>query len=161
MSDSEQNSQESTAFTTPTHDEIVELTKMHIEALEATNDDAVWVAAGMTHVLLTIVGRKSGATRKTPLPYWKDADGHRIVVGSFAGAKKHPAWFHNLADKDANPTIHVKERDHEYWSDAQVLEGDEHAAVWAALTADRPFYNDYQAKTERQIPLIRLPEPTG
>jgi deazaflavin-dependent oxidoreductase (nitroreductase family) len=153
--------QQSESFTTPTHDEIVELTKLHVQALETSNDDAVWVAAGMTHVLLTIIGRKSGVARKTPLPYWRDPNGHRIVVGSFAGAEKHPAWFHNLADKAANPTIHVKERDHEFWSDAEVLDGEEHEAMWAALTADRPFYDDYQAKTDRRIPLIRLPEPTG
>jgi len=153
------DSQENTPFQTPTQDEIVELTKMHIGALESSNDDLVWIAAGMSHVLLTIVGRKSGTERKTPLPYWRDATGHRIVVASFAGAEKNPSWFHNLADKVANPTIVVRERDAEYRSDAEVLDGDDYASTWAALTADRPFYNNYQAKTARRIPLIRLPEP--
>lgn len=153
------DSQENTPFQTPTQDEIVELTKMHIGALESSNDDLVWIAAGMSHVLLTIVGRKSGVERKTPLPYWRDATGHRIVVASFAGAEKNPSWFHNLADKVANPTIVVRERDFVYRSDAEVLDGDDYASTWAALTADRPFYNKYQAKTARRIPLIRLPEP--
>lgn len=153
------DSQKNTAFETPTEDEIVELSKMHISVLESSNNDLVWVAAGMFHVLLTTIGRKSGIERKTPIPYWRDANGHRIVVASFAGADKNPSWFHNLADKVANPTIAVRERDFVYRSDAEVLEGDDYAATWAALTADRPFYNNYQAKTARRIPLIRLPEP--
>ena len=153
------DSQENTPFQTPTQDEIVELTKMHIGALESSNDDLVWIAAGMSHVLLTIVGRKSGIERKTPLPYWRDTTGQRIVVASFAGAEKNPSWFHNLADKVANPTIVVRERDFVYQSDAEVLDGDDYVSTWAALTTDRPFYNNYQAKTTRRIPLIRLPEP--
>ena len=102
------NSQKNEPFETPSHEEILALTPMHVELLEATTDDSVWVAAGMTHVLLTTIGRKSGNTHKTPVPYWKDADGHRIIVASFAGAERHPAWYHNLADKEANPTVRVQ-----------------------------------------------------
>ena len=43
-------------------------------------------------------------------------------------------------------------------SDAEVLDGDDYDEIWEALTADRPFYNAYKEKTERKIPLIRLPE---
>ena len=83
-------------------------------------------------------------------------DGSRIVVGSFAGAVKHPAWYLNLADKAANPEVYVRHRDEQYWAEANVLDGEEYSKTWAALTNDRPFYKDYQAKTERRIPLIRL-----
>ncbi len=150
--------QKNEPFETPTHAEIKAMTPIHADMLEASNDDSVWVAAGMTHVLVTTIGRKSGNPHRTPLPYWRDPDGHRIVVGSFAGADKHPAWFHNLADKSANPTVKVQERDRIWHSDAEVLDGDDYTSTWSALTVDRPFYNDYQAKTERRIPLIRLPE---
>ena len=67
-----------------------------------------------------------------------------------------PAGYDNLADRQANPEVMVKEGGDNYWADAQVLDGDEHARVWAGLTADRPFYNDYQAATGRRIPLGRL-----
>ena len=43
-----------------------------------------------------------------------------------------------------------------YWSKPEILEGDEYAKVWAGLTADRAYYNDYQSRTERRIPLVRL-----
>ncbi|MBF6331080.1 nitroreductase family deazaflavin-dependent oxidoreductase [Nocardia transvalensis] len=47
---------------------------------------------GAALVLLHTVGRRSGKLRKVALPFWRDADGHRIVGASFAGASKHPAW---------------------------------------------------------------------
>ena len=56
---------------TPSHEEIVDLTKVHVEAMEMTNDDMVWVQAGMHHVLLTTVGRKSGNQHKVALPIWR------------------------------------------------------------------------------------------
>ncbi len=158
MADDQPIDQRNLPFETPTQDEIVAITGMHIEALETSNDDAVWMGAGMTHVLITIVGRKSGVTRKTPVPYWRDPEGHRIVVASFAGAEHHPAWYHNIADRVANPTVTVKERDHVYESVPEVLTGDEYGRIWGLITTDRPFYVDYQAKTQRTIPLIRLPE---
>ncbi|MBN2622699.1 MAG: nitroreductase family deazaflavin-dependent oxidoreductase, partial [Acidimicrobiales bacterium] len=46
----------------------------------------------------------------------------------------------------------------EYWSDQEILEGDEYDRIWALLTADRAWYDTYQGKTERRIPLVRLPE---
>ena len=48
------------AWETPSHDEIIELTKMHVAAMEVTDDDLVWVQAGMPHVLLHTIGCKSG-----------------------------------------------------------------------------------------------------
>ena len=60
---------------TPSHSEIIELTKAHVEAMEMTNDDLVWVQAGMHHVLLTTIGRKTGKEHKVALPTWKNQDG--------------------------------------------------------------------------------------
>ena len=90
------------------------------------------------------------------LPYWQDEEDQKYVVASFSGAPANPAWYVNLADRQANPEVMVKERADTYWADAQVLDGDDYTRIWAGLTADRPFYNDYQAATERRIPLVRL-----
>lgn len=140
---------------TPSHDEIVELTKAHVGALEVMDEDLVWVQAGMHHILLHTIGRKSGNEHKVALPYWADANGHRIVVASFAGAKAHPSWFFNL---EASPRVKVKSQTSQFWSDAEILEGDDRATTWTQLIADRAWYQDYQDKTDREIPLIRLPE---
>ena len=89
---------------------------------------------------------------------WRDTQGRRIVVASFAGAAGHPAWYLNLADRDANPEVLVKHQGGAYWSVPDILEGDEYEQTWALLTADRAWYDDYQAKTDRRIPLVALPE---
>ena len=143
---------------TPSPDEIVEITKSHVASMEQTDDDAVWFVAGMHHVLLHTIGRKSGTEHRVALPTWNDPNGHRIVVGSFAGATKHPAWFLNLRDREPGTMIKVFVQGARFWSDAQILEGDDHTATWDGLVADRAWYTDYQAKTDRPIPLVRLPE---
>ena len=87
-----------------------------------------------------------------------DRDGQRIVVASFAGATNHPDWYLNLADRERNPEVLCKVAAGAYWSAQEILDGDDYATCWAQLTADRAWYNDYQAKTQRRIPLVRLPE---
>lgn len=143
---------------TPSADEIVSLTAMHVEAMETMDIDEVWQQAGMHHVLLRTIGRKSGREHKVALPTWRDPHGRRVVVASFAGAEKDPSWFVNLADRVANPEVRVKVQGGEYWSVPEILDGDEYEKTWALLNADRAWYNDYQAKTDRRIPLVALPE---
>jgi deazaflavin-dependent oxidoreductase (nitroreductase family) len=150
-------SQKNEPFDEPSREDIPKWSRMHVAAMETMDDDAVWIGAGMHQLVLRTVGRKSGNEHKVALPYWFDADGHRIVVGSFAGAEKDPAWCLNLADSAANPKVQVRvQHQPPFWADAIVLSGDDREMVWAGLTADRPYYNDYQSRTTRQIPLIRL-----
>ena len=148
--------QRSEAFETPDRGDIPQLTRDHVARMESSADEAVWFASGMHHMLVRTLGRRSGHEHKVALPYWLDADGHRVVVASYAGAPKHPAWYLNLADKSANPELYCRDRGERFWAEAQILDGDEYARVWDALSADRPFYRDYQARTERRLPLVRL-----
>jgi hypothetical protein len=46
----------------------------------------------------------------------------------------------------------------QFWSSPEILDGEDYERTWQGLTADRAWYNDYQAKTDRRIPLVRLPE---
>jgi deazaflavin-dependent oxidoreductase (nitroreductase family) len=151
-------SQRSSDFTTPTRDEIVQISAQHVAMMESSDADDAWVWVNMHHVLLHTIGRRSGAEHKVALPYWLDSDGRRIVVASFAGADRHPAWYLNLADKAANPEVKVRVQGGLWWMDAQTLEGAEYDATWAGLIEDRPHYEDYKAKTDRKIPLVRLVE---
>jgi len=146
------------AWETPSLEEIPVITKGHVSGMEASDDDAVWVVSGMQHVLLRTVGRKSGTEHKVALPTWCDPAGHRIVVASFAGAPAHPSWYLNLSDRTANPEVLCRVQGGQYWSVPEILEGDERARTWDLLVADRAWYQDYQDKTDRAIPLVRLPE---
>jgi deazaflavin-dependent oxidoreductase (nitroreductase family) len=143
---------------TPSLEEIPVITKGHVAAMEVSDDDQVWSQAGMHHLLLRTVGRRSGNEHKVALPFWRDANGQRIVAASFAGAPNHPSWYVNLADRTANPEVLVRVQGGSFWSVPDILDGDEYAEAWEGLNRDRAWYNDYQAKTERRIPLVRFPE---
>lgn len=141
---------------TPSHADIVALTKSHVEAMDQSDADAVWLQAGMPHVLIETVGRRSGDRHRVALPTWTDPDGHLIIVASFAGAPKHPSWFFNIRDTEANPTVQCRQQSGPFEAAPEVLDGDERSLIWDLLIADRAWYADYQAKAGREIPLIRL-----
>ncbi len=143
---------------TPSLQEIPVISRAHVEALESSTDDAVWAQAGMHHVVVRTVGRRTGKEHKVALPTWRDPAGVPVVVASYAGAPNHPSWYLNLADRTANPDVLVRTQTGQYRSVPDILEGDEYERIWALLTADRAWYSDYQAKTDRRIPLVRLPE---
>jgi deazaflavin-dependent oxidoreductase (nitroreductase family) len=157
-------SQRAGEFTTPTREEIVAISAKHVAMMETSDADDTWIWVGMEHLLLRTIGRRSGKEHKVALPFWRDPDGVRVVVASFGGEPKHPAWFLNLSDRAANPDVLVRVQRGLFWSTPEVLEGEEHQRIWSLLTADRPWYDDYVAKAGgRVIPLVRLPEtrPAG
>jgi deazaflavin-dependent oxidoreductase (nitroreductase family) len=103
-------------------------------------------------LLLTTTGAKSGQPRLSPLAYF-NVDGKLIIIGSFAGAPKDPAWVHNLR---ANPGAHVEVGADAYDVTARELPSDERAALFDKITAAAPGFADYQSKTSRVIPLFEL-----
>jgi deazaflavin-dependent oxidoreductase (nitroreductase family) len=147
-------------FRTPTHDEIVAISAQHVAMMETSDADETWVWVGMEHLLLHTVGRRTGKTHKVALPFWRDPDGHRVVVASFAGNPTDPAWFLNLSERAANPDVLVRVQGGQFRTVPEILEGDDYDKTWAGLVADRPWYDDYVAKAGgRKIPMVRLPEP--
>ena len=106
---------------------------------------------GLPVVLVTHRGNKTGAIRKTPLMRVKEADNY-ILVGSQGGAPKDPAWVHNLrADR------HIELRDETIVRSMflrEVNDMTERARLWTSAVAAYPPYADYQARTERQIPVF-------
>ena len=151
--------QKSDPFETPERKDIPGITRGHVAAMEASvggEPEEVWVMFNMAHLLLRTIGRRSGRVHKVALPYWVDPDGHPIVVGSYAGAPKHPAWYLNLTDRTANPEVYVMTRRDAFWAEPRVLEGEDYEAIWSQMIPDRPFYEDYQALTERRLPLIQI-----
>jgi deazaflavin-dependent oxidoreductase (nitroreductase family) len=145
-------------FGEPPREEIPGISRQHVMAMEASDADEVWVLAGMHHVVLTTIGRKSGKVHKVALPFWLDPEGRRVVVASFSGAPHHPSWFVNLRDETANPEVHVRVQGGAFWAAPEILDDDDYERTWAGLTADRAYYNDYQTRTGRRIPLVRLVE---
>ena len=103
-------------------------------------------------VLLTMTGAKSGHPRLSPLAYFT-IDGKMLLVGSFGGAPKDPAWVQNLR---AKPEAHVEVGTESYDVIARELPRDERDALFDKLVELAPVFGDYQAKTSRVIPLFEL-----
>jgi deazaflavin-dependent oxidoreductase (nitroreductase family) len=110
-------------------------------------------APGQQVLLLETVGAKSGERRRTPLVYVTD-DSHIVLIASKAGAKRHPAWFHNLR---ANPRVKVLApgRSGEY--NAREAEGEERARLWREAVDYYAGYDTYQDRAgSRRIPVVVL-----
>ena len=127
-------------------------TRFHRWAYRRTNGKVLSRMRGKPTLLLTTTGRRSGRPHTIPLPYLADGD-KMIVIGSASGAERHPAWVLNLM---ANPRVTVQYLADSGPAQAEVLEGDERKARWERITAEAPWYADYQQRTSREIPLIRL-----
>lgn len=107
---------------------------------------------GGTLLLLHTTGAKSGQPRLSPLAYL-DVDGKILIVGSYAGGPKDPAWVHNLR---ANPKARIEIGTDAYDVTARELPADERDATYPKIVERAPVFAEYQAKTTRAIPLFEL-----
>ncbi len=103
-------------------------------------------------LLLDHVGAKSGKRRTTPLLYVRDGDRY-VVVASKGGHPRHPAWLHNLR---ANPDTTIQVGRRRIPVRAREARPQERGRLWAKAVAAWRAYEDYQARTQRQIPLVIL-----
>lgn len=109
---------------------------------------------GFNALLLTTIGRKSGVERTTPVGWFPGQDGSWLIVASAAGAPGNPAWYYNLAAHPDQVRIEVAGRD--VAVTAAQLHGAERAQAWEEIIAAAPRFAQYQQKTDRELPIIRL-----
>jgi deazaflavin-dependent oxidoreductase (nitroreductase family) len=107
---------------------------------------------GTTALLLTTTGRKSGRRHTVPLIY-QENDGDYLVVASKGGADEPPEWYLNLS---ADPQVEVQVLADRFTARARTASPEEKPALWQAMTAVWPGYDDYQKKTTREIPVVVL-----
>jgi deazaflavin-dependent oxidoreductase (nitroreductase family) len=110
---------------------------------------------GARLLLLTTTGTRSGTRHTTPVGYLPDGDGRVLIIASAGGAPKHPDWFHNLV---AHPRVTVETGVFTYEARAVVLEREERDQVFARAVESDPGWAEYQAKTDRVIPVVALHE---
>ena len=103
-------------------------------------------------LLLQTTGRKSKAAKISPLIYGKDG-GRFIIVASKGGAPKHPGWFLNLRDQ---PQVRFQVADKKYHGVARIVEGAERERLFRMMAGLYSPYDDYQAKTTREIPVVEV-----
>jgi deazaflavin-dependent oxidoreductase (nitroreductase family) len=110
--------------------------------------------AGMPVLLLTTDGRRSGRPRTVPLTYFEDGDSI-VLVASYGGRPRNPAWFENLL---ANPEVEVRIARERRRMRARRATSEERARLWPRVVATYDGYRVYQEKTDREIPLAVLEE---
>ena len=107
----------------------------------------------LTTLLLTTTGRKSGNPLVLPLIYRPTGTGGYCIIASKGGAPAHPAWYLNLA---ADPKVGVQVASDKFQAVARVAEGEERDRLWQLMVDYYAPYTDYQAATEREIPVVVL-----
>jgi deazaflavin-dependent oxidoreductase (nitroreductase family) len=124
----------------------------HVERYRETGGEVGHDWEGTTVLILTTTGRKSGQKRSTPLIYQRH-NGAYLVVASKGGAPDPPAWYLNLeADRDVEVQVGAER----FAARARTASAAEKPAMWKTMTAAWPAYDDYQRKTERDIPVVVL-----
>ncbi|MHB1527389.1 MAG: nitroreductase family deazaflavin-dependent oxidoreductase [Candidatus Dormibacteria bacterium] len=124
----------------------------HVRRYLATGGAEGQAWNGVQTLILTTTGRRSGEPRLTPLIYGQDGTAY-VVVASKGGAPEHPDWYLNLLAQDqcqvqVGPVVSAVR--------ARVAQGEERAQLWHLMAQIWPAYDEYSAKTVREIPVVVL-----
>ena len=112
----------------------------------------------MIKATLTTTGRKTGKPRSVPLYAFEDGDG-LVIVGSWAGGPKDPAWVGNLRS-EPRATVRVGKVERAVLAREVRVPSDERDRLWTVVTQGFRYYETYQRKTKRVIPLFVLEPAT-
>jgi len=124
----------------------------HVRRYRETNGEVGHIWNGVQTLLLTTTGRRSGEQRTTPLIYGQDGAAY-VVVASKGGFPRHPAWYLNLV---ADPAVEVQVAADRFAARARTASAEERARLWPLMASIWPAYDDYRAKTDREIPVVLL-----
>lgn len=128
-----------------------EWVRKQVDTIEATGTTESVDIMGRPVVLLTMNG-VTGSVRKVPLMR-VEHEGVYAAVASKGGAPEHPKWYANLLK---NPVLEVQDGERTWVAKARELEGAERDAWWPRCVDAFPNYAEYQANTERLIPVFVL-----
>ena len=124
----------------------------HVRQYEATGGKTGHDWNGTSCLILRVKGRKTGKVRKEPLIYGMDGNDW-VLVASKGGAPKNPGWYDNLV---ANPECEIQVWDQVIPVTARTGSAEDKKRVWPTMTKQWPGYDDYQAGTPRDIPVVLL-----
>jgi deazaflavin-dependent oxidoreductase (nitroreductase family) len=125
----------------------------HVERYRQTHGEEghEW-RPGVYTLILTTTGRRSGQPRPTPLIYGTH-DGDYLVVASKGGSDEPPAWYRNLSE---NSDVEVQVVGDRFQARARTAGADEKPALWRTMAEIWPAYDEYQQRTDRDIPVVVL-----
>jgi len=124
----------------------------HVRVYRDTDGEQGYDWRGATILLLSTTGRHSGEERTTPLIHRTDG-GSWVIVASKGGAPDHPSWYKNL---EANPDATIQVRRERIPVRARTAQGSERTRLWELMNEVWPAYDEYQRRTDREIPVVVL-----
>ena len=123
-----------------------------VDRYESSGGTKGTTVRGLPVVIVTMLGARSGKIRKVPLMR-VEHEGTYAAVASLGGAPANPLWYANLV---ANPRVELQDGGHKHDLVAREVTGDERAQWWQRAVAAYPLYEDYQRRTDREIPVFVL-----
>ena len=131
----------------------IDWVRKQVEVYEGTNGEkgTTLLDSGLPCIIVTHVGNKTGGIRKIPLMRVK-VDNNYVLIGSMGGQPKNPVWVYNLR---ANPDVEIRDK-HEVtkMKVREVSDDVERQSLWNTSVEAYPPYEEYQAKTDRVIPVF-------
>ena len=124
----------------------------HVRVYRETGGETGYIWNGVTALLMTMTGRKSGEKRTIPIIF-TEVDGKYVIIASKGGAPKHPVWYLNVSE---DPNVEVQIKNEVFDATARTAEGEERERLWAAAIENWPNYDVYQSRTDREIPVVVL-----
>ena len=125
----------------------------HIRRYQETGGEVGYLWNGVPTLLLTAIGRKSGEPRTQALIFGRDGEDY-LIVASMGGAPRHPQWYLNLT---ATPAAEIQVRVQRLLVTARTAQSPgERARLWKIMAGIWPNYDAYQARTDREIPVVVL-----
>jgi deazaflavin-dependent oxidoreductase (nitroreductase family) len=124
----------------------------HVDRYRATDGEEGHDWQGTHTLILTTKGRRSGEQRSTPLIYGQHGDDY-LVVASQGGSDEHPNWYLNLRE---NPEVEVQVKGDRFAARARTATPAEKPVLWKIMTEQWPAYDEYQQRSDREIPVVVL-----
>lgn len=136
----------------PANAETNRINDRFMKALRDNNGKVPGDLHDLPGLIITTTGAKTGKKRSVPLAY-HEVGGRLLIIASMGGAKRNPPWFHNLV---ANPDVLVEKDGESFSATAVVTSGSDRDTLYQSVCKALPPFAEYQARTERVIPVIEL-----
>jgi deazaflavin-dependent oxidoreductase (nitroreductase family) len=126
------------------------LGKEHVRVYQETNGEQGYLWNGAPILLLTTKGRLSGEPRTIAIIFSRWGDSY-VIMGSKGGSPTHPKWYLNILE---DPQVKVQVKGDVFDAKARTAQSPEREKIWAEALKTWPRYEEYQSRTERQIPVV-------
>lgn len=125
----------------------------HVRRYLDTDGASGHLEAGVTNLLLTHRGRKTGRLHRTALFYGQDGGSYVLVASGSVVTATHPQWYLNLVE---HPEVEIQVLDRRFVVRARTAEGAERTRLWGLMVRLAPVYRAYEARSPRVIPVVVL-----